>query len=35
MAEKLAKWRSNRGLLSKIRPANGCGWNAVSWTVEW
>ena len=25
MAENLGKWPSNRGLISKIRPSDGCG----------
>jgi hypothetical protein len=31
----LGKWPSNRGLISKIRPSNGCGRDAVPWAVEW
>ena len=33
MAGKLAKWASNRGLISKIRPSAGCGENSVPSTV--
>ncbi len=33
MVEKLAKWPSNRGLISKIRPSVGCGENSVPSTV--
>ncbi len=33
MAEKLAKWASNRGLISKIRPSDGCKGDTVPSTV--
>ena len=29
MAANLAKWPSNRGLISKIRPSDGCKGNTV------
>ena len=29
MAANLAKWPSNRGLISKIRPSDGCEGNTV------
>ena len=29
MAEKLGKWASNRGLISKIRPSDGCKGDTV------
>jgi len=34
MAENLAKWPSNRGLISKIRPSDGCKGNTVPLAVE-
>ncbi len=34
MAANLAKWPSNRGLISKIRPSDGCGRGAVPLAVE-
>ncbi len=34
MAENLAKWPSNRGLISEIRPSDGCGRAAVPVVVE-
>ena len=33
MAANLAKWPSNRGLISKIRPSDGCKGNTVPSTV--
>ncbi len=33
MAEKLGKWASNRGLISKIRPSDGCKGDTVPSTV--
>jgi len=33
MAEKLAKWSSKRGLISKIRPSDGCRRDTVPSTV--
>ncbi len=33
MAEKLGKWTSNRGLISKIRPSDGCKGDTVPSTV--
>ena len=33
MAEKLGKWASNRGLISKIRPSDGCKEDTVPSTV--
>ena len=33
MAANLAKWPSNRGLVSKIRPSDGCKGNTVPSTV--
>ncbi len=33
MAKKLAKWASNRGLISKIRPLDGCKGDTVPSTV--
>ena len=33
MAANLAKWPSNRGLISKIRPSDGCKGNTVTSTV--
>ncbi len=33
MAANLAKWASNRGLISKIRSSVGCGENSVPSTV--
>ena len=35
MAENLGKWPSKRGPISKIRPSDGCGRDAVSLAVEW
>ena len=34
MAENLGKWLSKRGPISKIRPSDGCGWDAVPLAVE-
>ena len=34
MTEKLDKWPSNRGPISKIRPSDGCGRDAVPLAVE-
>ena len=34
MAENLGKWLSKRGPISKIRPSDGCGWDAVPSAVE-
>ncbi len=34
MAENLGKWRSGRGPISKIRPSDGCGRDAVPLAVE-
>ena len=31
MAEKLGKWSSNRGLISKIRPSDGCKGMPFPW----
>ena len=33
MAEKLGKWASSRGLISKIRPSDGCKGDTVPSTV--
>ncbi len=33
MAAKLAKWRSNRGPISKIRPSDSCKGNTIPSTV--
>ncbi len=33
MAEKLAKWASNRGLISKLRPLDGCKGDTIPSTV--
>ena len=33
MAANLAKWPSNRGLISKIRPSDGCKGNTIPSTV--
>ena len=33
MAENLGKWASNRGLISKIRPSDGCKGDTVPSTV--
>ncbi len=33
MAENQGKWPSNRGLISKIRPSDGCGKDAVPLAV--
>ncbi len=33
MAEKPGKWASNRGLISKIRPSDGCKGDTVPSTV--
>ncbi len=30
MAENLGKWASNRGLISKIRPSDGCKGDTVA-----
>ncbi len=35
MAENLGKWPSKRGPISKIRPSDGCGRDAVFLAVEW
>ncbi len=34
MAENLDKWPSKRGPISKIRPSDGCGRDAVLLAVE-
>ena len=34
MAENLGKWPSKRGPISKIRPSDGCGRDAVLLVVE-
>jgi hypothetical protein len=34
MAENLGKWPSKRGPISKIRPSDGCGGDAVPLAVE-
>ncbi len=34
MAENLGKWPSKRGPISKIRPSDGCGRDAVPLAVE-
>ncbi len=34
MAENLDKWSSNGGPISKIRPSDGCGRDAVLLAVE-
>ena len=34
MVENLGKWPSKRGLISKIRPTDGCGRDAVPLAVE-
>ncbi len=34
MTKNLAKWTSERGPISKIRPADGCGRDAVPLAVE-
>ena len=35
MAANLAKWPSNRGLISKIRPSDGCKGDTVPSTGVW
>ena len=35
MAENLGKWPSKRGPISKIRPSDGCGRDAVPLAVKW
>ena len=34
MAGNLAKWASNRGPVTKIRPSDGCGRDAAPLAVE-
>ncbi len=34
LAENLGKWSSKRGPISKIRPSDGCGRDAVTLAVE-
>jgi hypothetical protein len=34
MAENVGKWPSKRGPISKIRPSDGCGRDAVPLAVE-
>ncbi len=34
MAKKLAGWPSKRGPITKIRPSDGCGWDAVPLAME-
>ncbi len=35
MAENLGKWPSKPGPVSKIRPPDGCGRDAVPLAMEW
>jgi hypothetical protein len=33
MARKMTEWPSKRGPMTKIRPSDGCGRDAVPWAV--